>query len=70
MTAGREHGVLVIAANYENGYAEQGKLFPTHRGTLTLSYKTDGNAGDRYELCTSPESGSSDSMPRIALSDD
>lgn len=48
--AGREHGVLVIAATYENFTSPQAKLFPSHCGTLTIRSKGVTDADNRYEL--------------------
>lgn len=56
ITAGRQHGVLLIAATYENNVAVPTKLYPTHLGTLTIRFKTDANSGDRYELKIPTES--------------
>lgn len=50
VAAGRQHGVLAIVASYENSDPVPKKLFPTHRGTLAVRYRSDGHVNDRYVL--------------------
>ncbi|MBC7807869.1 MAG: hypothetical protein H7145_17185, partial [Akkermansiaceae bacterium] len=59
MTAGRQHGILAIVASYESSDPVPTKMFPTHRGTLAVRYKTAANADDRYELRMPRESDAS-----------
>lgn len=54
--AGRERGVLVIAATYENFTSAQAKLFPSHCGTLTIRSKGVTDTDNRYELQIPDES--------------